>query len=472
MGGLFGALNSSLDALKAFENALNVSQNNVSNASTPGYAKQTSTFEALPFQEPGGLSGGVQSGPTQSTDNQYADEAVRTQLGLQGNYTAQSTALSSIQTLFDVSGQTGVLGGLNNLFQSFSSWAATPATSSSQQAVLSAAQGLAQSFQSAAASLNQATNQVNQQITANVQQINTIAAQIAADNAAIQKSSPPDPGVQANLEASLENLSQVADTTVSYASDGTATVLLGGQSPLVIGTQQYKIQASFNDPNPGPNANAVPDAHILDANGTDITSEISQGSLGGLLSVRNTVLPSLVGDSNQQGALNQLAQQVADRVNSILTSATTPSGQPGVALFSYNASNPTAIAATLTLNPNITISSLAPADATGSNDAALQLSNLGNSTATADQVNGQSILQYAAGIAAQVGQSAADAQTGQTLHTTLLSQAQSTQTSISGVSLDAEAVQVLELQKGYQAAGKMVSVIDSLTSTLINMIPS
>jgi flagellar hook-associated protein 1 FlgK len=472
MGGLFGVLSSSLDALQTYQNALNVSQNNVSNASTPGYAKQVATFDALPFQEPGGLSGGVQSGATESTDNQYADQAVRTQLEQQGNYTAQSTALASIQSLFDVTGQTGVLGSLNTLFQNFSAWATTPDSSASQQSVLSGAQTLAQSFQATAASLTQATNQINQQITSNVQQINTIAGQIAADNAAIQKSSTPDPGVQANLESSLENLSQVADTTVSFAKDGTATVLLGGQSPLVIGTQQYQIQASFNDPNPGPNANAVPDAHILDSNGSDITGDISQGSLAGLLSVRNTVLPSLQGDSNQQGALNQLAQQVADRVNSILTSATTPGGQPGTALFTYSTASPTDIAATLALNPASTISNLAPTDAAGSNGAALELSNLGSSTAAADQINGQTILNYASGVATQVGQSAANAQTGQTLSTTLLGQAQAAQTQISGVSLDAEAVNVLELQKGYEAAGKMVSVIDSLTSTLIGMLPA
>ncbi len=49
-------------------------------------------------------------------------------------------------------------------------------------------------------------------------------------------------------------------------------------------------------------------------------------------------------------------------------------------------------------------------------------------------------------------------------------QAQAVQTQLSGVNLDAEAVQVMELQKGYDAAGKMVSVIDSLTNTLVNMV--
>jgi flagellar hook-associated protein 1 FlgK len=465
MGGLFGALNSSLDAMRSLENALTVSQNNVSNASTPGYSAQVATLDALPFDTATAIGGGVKSGVTQSTDNAYADQAVRAQLSQQGNASTQSTALSSIQSLFDVTGQTGVIGALNNLFQSFSAWSATPNSTADQQAVLTAAQTLAQSFQSTANSLSQTTSQVNQQITSTVQQINSIASAIANDNAQIQQSSPPDAGIEANLQNSLNSLSQLVDTTVTFAPNGTATVLLGnGQAPLVLGTTATAISASFSANN---------GAQLLDASGNDITSQVSQGNLGGLLTIRNTVLPSLQGDGSQQGALNQLAQQVADRVNAILTAGQTPTGAAGTAMFDYNASDPTAVSHTLTLDPGISLSTLAPASVgppAVSNGAALDLSNLGNSTNPADQINGQTMVQFYSAIATQLGQQASDAQTNQTLHTTLLSQAQAVQTQISGVNLDAEALQVLELQKGYDAAGKMVSVIDQLTSVLINMV--
>ena len=464
MGGLFSSLNSSLDALHAFDTALQVSQNNVSNSSTPGYARQVATLQSLPFDPSAGSGGGVQAGATQSTQNEYADQAVRTQYSLQGNYTAQSNSLASIQSLFDVTGQTGVIGALNGLFQSFSAWSATPNSVPAQQAVLASAQTVAQNFQSAANSLAGTANELNSQITSTVQQINSIASDIQKDNVQIQQSNSSNPGVDANLHASLESLSQLTDVTVQFAADGTATVLLGGgQSPLVIGNQQYSIQTGF----------ANSDAQILDSNGSDITGQISQGTIGGLLNVRNAVLPSLQGDSSQPGALNQLAQQVADRVNQILTSSTTPGGQGGTALFTYDSGNPTGVAESLTVNPNATNSTLAPASPGPppvANGAALTLSNLGNSTDTSDQINGQSILQYLTSIATQVGQQASDAQNGQTLSGTLLSQAQGVQTQISGVSLDAEAVQVLELQKSYSAVGKMVTVVDSLTSTLINMV--
>jgi flagellar hook-associated protein 1 FlgK len=471
MGGLFSSLNNSVQALRAFESALAVSQNNVSNASTPGYARQIALLGSQSFNLPAGQNGGVQFEGTQSTQDEYANQAVRTQLSSQGYYSGQSSALASIQSLFDVSGQTGLTGALNNLFQSFSAWSATP-NSTTAQAVLSQAQATAQSFQSAAASLAQTTTSVNQQISSNVAQINSLAAAIQKANVAIQGSASPDAGLDANLHASLESLAQVADVTVSYAPNGTATVLLGGQTPLVMADQQYAISASFAPTGTPAIANATPNARILDSNGQNITSQISQGSLGGLLGVRNTVLPSLQGNGQQQGALNQLAQQVADRVNQILTSAQTAGGQPGAPLFAYGTAGAANVAQTLKLDANITPAALAPASPgppAVSNGAALQLANLGGSTNPADAIGGQTILQFLSGMATQAGQSASDAQTGNDLHTQLLAQSRSLQTQISGVSLDAEAVQVLQLQQGYQAASKMVSVINSLADSLLNM---
>jgi flagellar hook-associated protein 1 FlgK len=87
-----------------------------------------------------------------------------------------------------------------------------------------------------------------------------------------------------------------------------------------------------------------------------------------------------------------------------------------------------------------------------------------------DQIAGQTILQFLSSLATQAGQGASDAQSGSNLHAQLLAQSRSLQTQVSGVSLDAEAAQVLQLQQGYQAASKMVSVINTLSDALLNMI--
>ena len=63
MGNLLTSLLNTANSLRAVERALTVTENNVVNASTPGFAKQTATFEAMPFDLTVGLPGGVISGP-------------------------------------------------------------------------------------------------------------------------------------------------------------------------------------------------------------------------------------------------------------------------------------------------------------------------------------------------------------------------------------------------------------------------
>jgi flagellar hook-associated protein 1 FlgK len=465
---------SSANALRAFQQSLDIAQNNVSNASTAGYARQVATLNALPFQPQTGLTGGVQAGPPQSSRDEYLEQAVRYQTSSLGSFTAQSQSLSGIEPLFDVTGQTGIVAALNNMFQSFSAWSASPDSAAAQQGVLSAAQDLGISFQQAAATLSSVTANVSNNIDSTVSQINTLAAQVQAYN--VQQSQlggKVDTGLDAHLHDTLETLSGLAGITARFESDGSVTLLMGGQTPLVIGSRQYSISSAYFDAGTPVNANAVPSAHILDSNGQDVTANVVGGTLGGLLTVRNTVLPALQGDSQQAGALNQIAKQVADRVNQLLGSGLDSSGNAGAPLFTYDASSDADTAGSLAIDPNITAGTLAaldPGPPQVSNGIALTLSNLGNSTAPTDTINGKSILDFLNAQTQIIGQQVSDASSGETVAQQSVTQAQALRTQVSGVSLDAEAINVMELQRGYQAISKMISVLDGLTDTLINMV--
>jgi flagellar hook-associated protein 1 FlgK len=471
--GLFANLTSSVRALNAFEQSLEVAQNNVSNASTAGYAKQLATLNALPFQPSTGLLGGVRAGDPQSTRDEYLEQAVRYQNGAVGNYTAQAQSLVGIQPIFDVTGQTGIIAALNSMFQSFSAWSANPDSAAARQDVLSKAQDLGASFQQAASILSSVTSNVGNQITSTVSQINTLAAQVQAYNIQHSQGGPADSGADAHLHDTLESLSGLAGITARFEQDGSVTLLLGGQTPLVIGSRQYSLQAANFTPAVPTNPNATPSIQILDANGQDVTGHVVGGTLGGLLTVRNSVLPSLQGDSQQAGALNLIAQKVADRVNQLLASGTDPSGNAGAALFTYDASSAVNTARSLAIDPNITANTLAaldPGPPQVANGIALSLSGLGDSTAATDTIGGKSILDFLNGQTQVIGQQVASATSGQTVAQQSLTQAQAIRTQASGVSLNEEAVNVMELQRGYQAISKMITVLDGLTDTLINMV--
>jgi flagellar hook-associated protein 1 FlgK len=52
----------------------------------------------------------------------------------------------------------------------------------------------------------------------------------------------------------------------------------------------------------------------------------------------------------------------------------------------------------------------------------------------------------------------------------LVTQAQKQRADATGVSLDKEAAKLLQFQQAYQAVGKMVSVLNSLTDTVLNIL--
>ncbi len=476
MGNLFTALNSASQSLQAFEQAIDVTQNNVTNANSPGYADQVPQLISQNFESDSGVtSGGVQE-LTQDTRSAYADTAVQQQLSLQGMYQQLQTTLAPLQTVFDVSSSSPIPSALNQLFQSFSEWSTQPSNTNYQAAVLDAAQQTASAFQQAAVQLNQIQASTTTDIQSTITQINQDAAAIQTYNQQIAQNSQPNAGLSAQLESTLENLSSLANIQVLQGNGGTVTVLLGGQTPLVEGTQVNAIQAVNNTASNSGNPGAAPNISILDSNGDDITSQITAGSLAGLLSVRNNLLPSLIGGGQQVGGLNTLAQGLADSVNSVLEQASTTSTPPyqsGTALFTYNGANPAGIAGTLAVNPTITGSQLAAADVGPppvANGAALTLAGLDSSNP--GPVDGQGFTQYFASLTSTVGNAANNANTAATAQSQLVAQAKSLQQQVSGVSLDEEAIRLVQLQSSYQAVSKVVTVIDEMAQTLLTMIPT
>ena len=483
MSTLFAALNSAAGAITAFENALNVSQNNISNAQTPGYVEQTATLESLPADSATGAAGGVTSGPVVSARDIYAENSVQQAQTTLGNWEQQVSTLQGLQTSFDITGSSGIPGALNTLFSAFSTWSASPTDTTAQQAVLNAAQGVGQAFQQQANAISTTSATADSDLSNLVAQVNTISGRIQQDNIQAANGGTSDPSVQADLFNNLEQLSQIVPITSLRESDGTTTVLLDGQTPLVIGQQQYQISANLTVPqNPPPTyPSAPPNAQVLDSDGNDITSQVSSGQIGGLLQAVNGTLAQLQGSASQQGSLNQLAQTVADTVNTILTGGnisdadptTGAPAVPGVPLFTYNAANPTGIAASLSVASGITAGQLAaidPGPPEVDNGIPLALANLATPQTAADEINGMSYTQFYGNMAAQLGTAISTAQSNQTTSQDAVTQQQTLRQQSSGVDLNQEAIKVLQFQQSYDAATKMVSVLDQVTQDFLDAI--
>jgi flagellar hook-associated protein 1 FlgK len=458
MSSIFSCLTSSASTLAAFQQALTVVQNNVSNVDTPGYAALNQTFEALPFDPATGETGGVTAGEVTSARDEYAEDAVRQQQSLYGRSNEMATDFGQIEPLFSVTGDAGIPGAINQFFSAVSAWSTNPNDATSRQTVLDQAGTMADSFNQAADGLNQASGAIQQQIGATVDQINQLAGQIASLNQLQQQTSggTNSSAADTQLHATLEQLSSLANITVLPQQDGSYTVLLGGQIPLVVGSQQFQIQMDTSD------ASEVridsPQSGITQ----DPTSLIQGGSLSGLLTMRNQTIPSLMGN------LNSLAQATADQVNGILAQGVDSTGAPGAPLFQYNAPDASDAAATLSVTA-ITGSQLAGAlpSAPGGNDNIIDLAALANQP-IADLGN-SSLTDYYAQTATQLGQQSSQATADQQSQQQTLVQAQTLRSNVSGVSLDEEAANLIQFQTAYQAVSEMVTVLNEVSQSTIDM---
>ncbi len=449
MGNLMASLLASANAMRTFERGMGVVENNVTNVSTPGYAKQRLTLLAQPFQIETGLPGGVTLGEAQSLRSEYAERTVRQYVGSQGRYSQQATDLGRVEMLFDATGESGIPGALSDFFQSISSWSVSPNDQVARQSVIDQAGVVAQSFNQTAAGLMQASADMNSQATSVVGNINRLVGQILDYNKQVRAnaSSANDAGLDATVNSALEQLAEYTDFTAIKADDNSYTLFIGGQTLTLIGDRQCPVTAAVSGQQ----------IRILDAQSRDVTDQIQGGRLASIIEVKNGEILQYM----QQ--LNRLAAATADQVNSILATGLDPAGQHP--LFTYGASGSEAATLSVTGITPGQLASAPPASAGGNTNIVL-LAELGQKTV----IDGFTLTGFYGSLAGQVGRDLSQAKTNQSTQEGLLAQARSMREDISGVSLDEEAARLMEYQRAYQAAARLVSTLDELTDTLMSMI--
>ena len=311
---------------------------------------------------------------------------------------------------------------------------------------------MAQAINQSAGALTNASGSADTQITNTVAGINKLLDKIATLNGEYRRQSDAgsDPSLDADVHRTLEELSQLVDFSATKADDGSTTIQIGGQTTAVIGDHVYKLGVDFSGTQ----------AKILNAQGTDISGQIGSGKIHALLDERNETIPSYLSD------LNNLAIGLADGVNTALAGGLDANGNvPTVPLFTYDVTN--GAAQTLSTNPLATSDiAAASASAPGGNGNALALADLARSK----QIGGFTFVEFYGNLAGRVGRDVATAQSDQQTFGALLTQARSFRSDSSGVSLDEEAAKLIQFQKSYQAAAKLVSVLNDLTNTLIGII--
>jgi flagellar hook-associated protein 1 FlgK len=321
----------SVSALQAFQQAINVTSNNVANASTPGYDRESINLtEAIP-QSNGAAT--VGAGVAVSGVNRAFSQAAANQLNTSQSTLGQLNALQSYTNQIDnLFGTTigGLSTALQGFYNAFSDVANNPTSTASRQALIGQAQSVASSFQTASSELNSLNTDVNSRVTADVTQINSITKAISTLNNQIVTGTAQDGGQQPNelldqRDQLVSSLSQLVNISTTTDSNGALNVFVGNGQPLVLQGQVFSLTTVANQ------FNATQLEIGTSANSAVISSSITGGDLGGLLAARTQVInPAL----NQLG---QVATALSQTVNSQQAQGLDLSGNLGAPIFSLSA---------------------------------------------------------------------------------------------------------------------------------------
>lgn len=455
MGGLSGSLNIAVQSVVAEQNALEVTSNNIANANTPGYSRQVPDFVENPPLTLGNLQfgEGVSLQSIEGIRDQTLENRIQQETQPGGQLDAYLGGMNQVQSLFNETQGAGLQGPLSQFFNSLQALSTDPTNLTLRQAVLNAGNTLANTFHAAASGLAQIQTGLNQSVTQTVSQINQLTQQIAAAN--VQVSSLQAPGENPSpfidqRNQLLQQLANLVDIQVVPTESGLVTVTTSNGTALVVANQNYALTAQTVTPSGNTD---------VFAGNTDITSKLTSGQLGGLIQARDQGL------ATAQTNLDTLAYDLTSAFNTQHAAGFDLNGVAGgnffiplaavagsASQFSVAITDPTKIAASADKTP-------------GNNANALALANLENQNV----IGGQSVTAFYSNLISTVGSSIAGANTQQAAQSLLLQQLQNQRTNISGVSLDEEAANLVKYQTAYDASARVVSVVNSLLQTTIQL---
>jgi flagellar hook-associated protein 1 FlgK len=454
MSGLNTSLSIAMQALDATQGALDATSNNISNANTPGYTREVPQFTENSETVDGSVvsGGGVNLEGLQSIRDELLNLQIQQQTSLQSAANAQSSTLQQIQSYFSSTAGGDIATALSTFSTNLSQLSANPTSSAVQQGVISAGQDLANAFNTTANGLTSAQSYANGQVTQTVSQINTLTKQIAQINQQLsQTSTTVNNGgtLQDQRDQLVQQLSALTGISVTQSDDG-ETITTGNGTPLVIGSQSYTLQTATGTDG---------QSHVLDSNGTDITSTIQGGTLGGAIQVRDQTIPSMLTQ------LNTLASQFATAFNSAQAAGFDSNGNAGTNFFTVP-TNPANAASGLSVA--ITDPSQVAISSDGSAGSNGNITNLSNAI-TGALPSGQSPASAYANLVFQAGTAASNATAQSTAIGLNLQQLTDQQGSVSAVDTNEEATNLLRFQTAYEAAARIVSTVQQLSTVTLNM---
>jgi flagellar hook-associated protein 1 FlgK len=359
--------------------------------------------------------------------------------------------LKQIQTQF-ASSTSGIGADISNFFNSLQQLSPNPSDLTLRQGVLTAADTLATDFNTAAQNLQTQRANVDQNVVQTVTEVNSLTSQIASVDQQISnlQSINQAPGALVDQQNNLiQQLSALVDVQVIPTGQG-ITVATANGTTLVSGSQSTALTTQVG-------SNGM---HDIMAGAQDITSSLTGGSLAGLIQIRDQEISS-IGTS-----LDQLASGLATALNTANAQGYDLNGNQGGNIFAPPPAGGVGAAAAMTVTMTDPALVAASSDGTSGSNG-----NLANLSAVANQAvaNGQTPIDAYSTLVGQIGNTTSNTSADADASNAILQQLQDQNGSVSGVSIDEEASNLIQYQTAYQAAARVVTTVNLLMLDAVNL---
>ncbi len=313
---LTNALSTATSGLAAAQARIDIASRNIANARVEGYTRKT---QELDSRLVGGNAGEVRVAEVTRDVNKQLQRDIREQTSVTEELTIIDDFMGRLELEFGrPEDNSSIASKITDLKDTFQALSTNPESPTAQTDVLQAAKNLAQAFNDLSDVIQALRAEADQRIDDSVDIVNEALRNIDSLNgeiAARQVAGKSTADLEDERDTWVLQLSQEMDIRTFERADGSLAILTGASEFLL---DQTASTLSFTPTNTVA-ADATLNAINLD-NGFNapfaITNNINDGKLGGLIQLRDTILPLA------QDQLDSLAFELAQQFDAITVGAT------------------------------------------------------------------------------------------------------------------------------------------------------
>ncbi len=440
-------------SLFVYQKALEVTSNNIANANDSNYSRQKVVFNPLQANtaETLAVGDGVQISDIQRLRDQFTEKQLISYTQDEYYDEKKTEILSNLESILSEPSDLGLSNLIGEFFNSWEELSVNPESTQLRTNVVQSAQNLSNKLKNIYEGFSTLRSSLEEEANTDVDSINKYVSEIRTLNDEIFRANVNGSSANALLDQRdklVIELGKIANINVAYDSDNMANISVGGVYAV---DRYYNAEFKVVEENGNLSIQTVDGISTL---------KLTKGSLGSVIEASNSTVPGYL------KFLDSVGNAILENVNSIHESGTTNTEPQltGISFFeSYSEGN-------LGINSDILndVSYIATSSdgTSGNNDIALQIAELSNSKI----LNGQTLVGSYSNFVSGIGNEINMSQHNSESYSLVLQQLEEQKASYSGVSLDEEMTNILQYQKSYQAAAKLITVADSLFETLLNAV--